>query len=138
MIIVPDASVLLKLVLQETTDHDDIIRFLRAYQDERFDIVLPTLWRYEIGNVLGLKVPATANESMATLLSFQFPEEPLDQDYAMAVLDFMREIKGITFYDAAYHVLALRTRGILLTADARYAKKASGKRHVTLLSDWDG
>ena len=65
MTIVPDASVLLKLVLQETSDpdHDAAIRFIRAYQNERFDIVLPTLWRYEIGNVLGLKASATAKES---------------------------------------------------------------------------
>lgn len=52
----------------------------------------------------------------------------------MVVLDFMREINGITFYDEACHVLALRTGGTLLTADSRYVKKASGKRHLTLLS----
>ena len=55
----------LKLVLHETSDphHDDAIRFIRPYQNERFDVVLPTLWRYEIGNVLGLKASATAKES---------------------------------------------------------------------------
>ncbi|HSL04927.1 MAG TPA: type II toxin-antitoxin system VapC family toxin [Nitrospiraceae bacterium] len=138
MTIVPDASVLLKLVLQEASDpdHDDAIRFIREYQKERFDVVLPTLWRYEIGNVLGLKASATAKESMEVLLAFHFPEALFDHDYCMMVLDFMREINGITFYDAAYHVLALRTGGTLLTADSRYVKKASGKRHVTLLSDW--
>lgn len=52
----------------------------------------------------------------------------------MVVLDFMREINGITFYDEAYHGLVLRTGGTLLTADSRYVKKASGKRHLTLLS----
>lgn len=38
MTIVPDASVLLKLDLQQTSDpdHDDAIRFIRAYQNERF------------------------------------------------------------------------------------------------------
>lgn len=138
MTIIPDASVLLRLVLQETSDadNDGAIRFIHAYQNEQFDVLLPTLWRYEIGNVLDLKVSATAKEGMAALLAFQFPEAPLDYDYAMGVLDFMREIKGITFYDAAYHVLALRTSGTLLTADARYVKKASGKRHMALLSDW--
>lgn len=54
----------------------------------------------------------------------------------MVVLDFIREINDITFADAAYHVLALRTGGTLLTADRRYVKKASGKRQVTLLPDW--
>jgi predicted nucleic acid-binding protein len=138
MTIVPDASLLLKLVLQESNDseHDGAIRFIRAYQTESFDILLPTLWRYEVGNVLGLKTPGTANESMATLLAFRFPEESLDQDYCLAVLDFMREIRGVTFYDAAYHVLALRTGSTLLTADARYVKKASGKQQVMLLSEW--
>ena len=57
-----------------------------------------------------------------------------DHHYSMVVLDFMREINGITFYDEVCHVLALRTGGTLLTADSRYVKKASGKRHLTLLS----
>jgi predicted nucleic acid-binding protein len=139
MIIVPDASVILKLVLQEThePDHGDAVRFIRGYENELFDVLVPTLWRYEVANVLGLKASSTAKESMAVLLAFHFAEQSLDHDYCMDVLDLMYETNGVTFYDAAYHVLALRSGGILLTADARYAKKASGKkREVTLLSEW--
>ena len=116
------------MVLHETSDphHDDAIRFIRPYQNERFDVVLPTLWRYEIGQ-------CTRPQSIRDR---QGEHVPLDHAYCMVVLDFMREINNITFDDAAYHVLALRTGGTLLTADRRYVKKASGKRQVTLLSDW--
>lgn len=49
----------------------------------------------------------------------------------------MREVAGVTFYDSAYHVLALRMKGVYLTADHAYEKKAKRKGHVTLLSEWE-
>jgi predicted nucleic acid-binding protein len=45
-------------------------------------------------------------------------------------------VKGVTFYEAAYHVLALRTNGLYLTADTAYVKRAKRKGHVSLLSEW--
>ncbi|BFU96249.1 MAG: hypothetical protein NTNFB02_29710 [Nitrospira sp.] len=44
----------------------------------------------------------------------------------------------MTFYDAAYYGLALRTKGPYLTADAAYVRRAKRKGHVSLLSDWQG
>ncbi len=49
----------------------------------------------------------------------------------------MREVNGVTFYDAVYHVLALRMKGgPYLTADNACVKKAMRKGQVTLLSEW--
>jgi predicted nucleic acid-binding protein len=47
----------------------------------------------------------------------------------------MREYK-VTFYDAAYHALAIRHRGTMLTADRAYVKKAERAGHLKLLNDW--
>lgn len=40
----------------------------QALLDESVEIRLPTLWRYEVGNVLGLKKPTLAVELMSAFL----------------------------------------------------------------------
>ena len=139
MIIVPDASVILKWVLEkeDEPDYSRAIELQEALLDEHIEIKLPTLWRYEVGNVLGLKKPAMAGELMSALLAYDFEEVPLGSDYCLAVLDHMEKVKGVTFYDSAYHVLALRTNGLYVTADMIYVKKSKHKRHVALLAQWN-
>ena len=87
---------------------------------------------------MGLKQPAMAMELMSALLAYDFEEVPLRTDYALAVLEHLAAVKGVTFYDSAYHVLAIRTKGLYLTADKAYVKRATGKGHIALLSEWDG
>ena len=43
---------------------------------------------------------------MSALLAYEFDEVPLRMEYGLAVLAHMWEVKHITFYDSAYHVLA--------------------------------
>lgn len=68
MIIVPDASVILKWVLEkeDESDYPQALQLQQAFLAQEVEIRLPTLWRYEVGNVLGLKQSALATE----LLSF--------------------------------------------------------------------
>ena len=138
MIVVPDASVILKWVLEREDEpgHAQAMKLQEAMLAENIEIRVPTLWRYEVGNVLGLKKPVMATELMGALLAYEFDEVPLRTEYALAVLEHMQEVKGVTFYDAAYHVLALRTKGLYLTADTAYVKRAKRKGHVSLLSEW--
>lgn len=139
MIIVPDASVILKWVLEKESEPDQAQsrRLQDAVLADRVDMKLPALWRYEVGNVLGLKQPTLAMELMSALLAYDFEEVPLEAEYAFAALEHMREMKGVTFYDSAYHVLAMRMKGLYLTADAAYVKRAKRKGHIALLSEWD-
>lgn len=138
MVIVPDASVILKWVLEREEEPDCLqaLRLLRAYEAESIDVRLPSLWQYEVGNILGIKQPTHAREAMDVLLAYEFPEEPLNRDYCLAVLHLMGEAKGVSFYDAAYHMLAIRFRGTYVTADAQYVKRAMRKGHLALLSEW--
>lgn len=140
MIVVPDASVILKWVLQKENEPDfsHAVRLQEALLADEVEVLLPTLWRYEVGNVLGLKQPALAEELMSALLAYDFEEVPLRSEYCLGVLGHMQEIKGVTFYDGAYHVLALRTKGVYVTADAAYVRRAKRKGHVALLTEWDG
>ena len=138
MIVVLDASVILKWVLEREDEpgYAQAVKLQEALLAEEIEIRLPTLWRYEVGNVLGLKKPRMAMEIMSALLAYDFDEVPLRSEYALAVLEHMNEINGVTFYDSAYHVLALRTSSLYLTADTAYVKRAKHKGHVQLLSEW--
>ena len=53
MIIVPDASVILKWVLEkeDEPDHRQAFRLQEGLVAEQIEIRLPALWRYEVGNV---------------------------------------------------------------------------------------
>jgi predicted nucleic acid-binding protein len=138
MLVVPDASVILKWVLEREREEDapKALQVLDAFLAERIDISLPTLWRYEVGNILGLKQPELAGELMKALLGYEFQEEPLGREYCLAVLDHMLEMRGATFYDSAYHVLAIRLNGQYVTADEDYVKRSKRKGHIALLVDW--
>jgi predicted nucleic acid-binding protein len=140
MIVVPDASVILKWVLgmEKEPGHVQALRLQEALLGDQVEIQVPTLWRYEVGNVLGLKQPRMAPELMDALLAHEFEEVPLNTEYALDVLGHMRDVSGVTFYDAAYHVLALRSEGLYLTADRAYVKRAKSKGHVALLAEWEG
>jgi predicted nucleic acid-binding protein len=138
MVVVPDASVILKWVLQRGTepDSDVALALLEAYVESAIDIRLPTLWRYEVGNVLGIKEPDLAREAMEALLTYQFPEAALERGYCLDVLRLMRELRGASFYDVSYHVLAMRTSGVYVTADRDYVERAGRRKDVVLLASW--
>ena|SRR3990172_5321670 len=136
-ILVPDASIILKWVLERENEPDfkKAIRILSDYLDDRISIYLPNLWRYEVGNILGQKQPKLAKELMKTLLSYQFDEEPLNEEYCLQILDLMLKLKTVSFYDASYHVLAIRKRGIYVTADRLYYRHAVNEGSIALLLD---
>ena len=140
MIVVPDASVILKWVLEKEDEpgYSQAMQLQEALLAEALEIRMPTLWRYEVGNVLGMKKPRMAVELMSALLAFEFDEVPLRSEYALDVIMHMQDVQGVTFYDSAYHVLALRTKGLYLTADEKYLKRAKRKGHVELLDEWRG
>jgi len=88
--------------------------------------------------VLGFKKSTMAVELMSALLAYEFEEVPLRTEYGLAVLEHMLEVKHVTFYDSAYHVLAIGAKGLYLTADTAYVKCAKAKGHVALLLEWKG
>ncbi len=137
-VVVPDASVILKWVLQREDEPDflNALRILDEYLAGAIEIRLPSLWRYEVGNILGLKQPRRAGDAMEALLAYEFEEEALHREYCLDALRLVVEIRGISFYDAAYHALALRRGGIYVTADRRYLARAGKEGHAALLSQW--
>ena len=135
-LMVPDASVLLKWVLRsdEEEDGDRALELKAAWLAGACQIVVPTLWVFEVGNVLGLKQAATADALLRAMIDLQLPEAP-PASYATQMVRLMREYH-VTCYDAAYHALAVHRGGTMLTADRRYVRKAARAGHVRVLHDW--
>lgn len=42
----------------------------------------------------------------------------------------------VSFFDAAYHALAITRKGVFVTADVRYISRMAGESTVMALSEW--
>lgn len=135
-VLVPDASVLLKWVLEsdDEQDRNRALQLRETWLAGNHSIVLPSLWLFEVGNILGLKQANLAVPLMRILIGYRFTEEPPEAFYEQA-LELMKTFK-VTFYDAAYHAVAIRRLGTMITADDAYFKKTYRAGHVAVLSDW--
>ena len=137
MIVTPDASVLLKWVLPGDDEPDAAAAL--SLRDEAVagavELVVPQLWVYEVGNTLARRFPDQAGELLASLVDFGLMEARLDarwrtQTIALAVT------YEVTFYDAAYHAVALALGGMFVTADERYVRRAANAGNVSSLRGW--
>jgi predicted nucleic acid-binding protein len=135
-IIVPDASVILKWILQGPAEEsrEPALALKTAWLAGAVELVVPTLWVFEVGNVLGLKQPASAGTLLQAAVDLALAEES-PASYAAGIVDLMRQ-RTVTFYDAAYHALAIAREGTMLTADRRYVTRARQAGHVQLISEW--
>ncbi len=134
-ILVPDASVILKWVLKTDEDHTDkALALLSSWVAGESEILLPSLWVYEVGNIVGRKSVEKSGEIMTLLLEYRFPEAKIDAAHIDACLDLMRR-HAVTFYDAAYHAVALKSGGTFVTADEAYVRRTGKSGHVVSLKD---
>ncbi len=137
-LLVPDASVLLKWVLRSDDEdgRDRALALKAAWLAGACQILVPTIWVFEVGNVLGLKHPAKAEQLLGAMIELRMPEEA-PAAYTSEIFRLMRD-HHVTCYDAAYHALAVVRGGTMLTADRRYARKAGGAGHLCLMNAWQG
>ncbi len=131
-IFVPDASVILKWVIGEERD-DEAQALLDGWLNQEHDFLLPSLWVYEVGNVLGLKRPKDADRILGLLLEYHFSECSITKELTGAAYGLMNEYRGVTFYDAVYHAVALRENGAMVTADKAYYEKTKKRGSVLLI-----
>ena len=126
MSLILDASYTIALVLEEggLRDVDEVSELLATS-----GAMVPTLWRFEVGNSLlmavrrGRILPSRPAEIFAELEAIQITDDPAPKwvwraTYALA------ERHGLTVYDAAYLELAMRPRGRLATNDLQLAAAA--------------
>jgi hypothetical protein len=97
--------------------------------------ILPQLWLHEVGNTIARRFPAHASAWLTALMKFGLTEAVPSQVWLAAALELTRTY-AVSFYDAAYHALAITSRGVFVTADVRYANRMARDRAVVALSDW--
>lgn len=132
-LVVPDASVILKWVLRDDeVGRKKALLILTGWLEGKYDIVLPSLWFFEVGNIISRREPNLAFDIMKRLAGYKFVEIKMTEMLLTLILELVRE-KRVTFYDAIYHAIAIRENGRFITADKDYFAKAKDRGYIQLL-----
>ncbi len=137
-LVVPDASVLLKWVLpsDEEPDADRALQLRAAIMEETVRALVPGLWLYEVGNTIARRFPTVASGWLSALMKFGLEEGTPSNAWLLKTLDLTSR-HDVSFYDAAYHSIALIHGGVFVTADTRYANKVKESGSVVELGEWE-
>lgn len=140
-IVIVDASVFSKLVMEEQ-DSDEAIEFFAFAQAEGYFLSAPSLFLYEF---LAVVCSSGAGQDGAYAMFqkvFKAGFELVEMNdrvirKALEIANTGHPKSGFpSFYDSAYHALAIERGAVFLTSDQRHAAKASGFGSVVLLKDW--
>jgi predicted nucleic acid-binding protein len=136
-LVVPDASVLLKWVLPEEREPHaaQAVAVRDAFIAGRIRLLVPTLWFYEVGNVLAANYADSAAQRLAALAAFRIPEARPTAAWRERIVKLAAE-RGVTFYDASYHALAEMADGVFVTADEKYLRRAGPDARLLDLANW--
>jgi len=133
-VFVLDASVILKWVLDAETEpgHAAANRLLERWKQGELNLLAPSLWLYEVGNILCLKRPADAFEALAALSDLGLGEIALSRDLIERTV-MLAQSHRLTFYDASYLAAAEQEKAVLITADGKFYRRLPAGLPVELL-----
>lgn len=123
-LLVPDASVILKWVLppDDEPHAEEAQRLLADFVAGGLDLLVPSLWYFEVGNTVARRLPEPAGRILTALRGLGLPQAEPSAEWERRALDLVASC-GVTFYDAVYHALALVEGGTLVTGDRRYREQ---------------
>ncbi|HEY3656406.1 MAG TPA: type II toxin-antitoxin system VapC family toxin [Steroidobacteraceae bacterium] len=130
-LVVPDARS--KAIRRRIADKALLLR--AAILDEAVHALLPALWLYEVGNTVARPFPTHASGWLSALMKFGLEEALPSPTWLAKTLELTSRYE-VSFYDAAYHALALIQNGLFVTADTRYVSRVTESGSVIALSDW--
>lgn len=131
-----DASVMIKWALEHENDAEAALKLKNDHITGRVSLAVPTHSFFEVMNTLGLKANDVALTFLSQLFIFKMDEYELTLSLASKALELMKKFKGVTFYDAIYHSLAMKLGGTFITADRKYFEKTKSAKHVKLLKNY--
>lgn len=140
-VVVVDSGVFAKLFLDED-DSAAVIEFLEFARANGVALVAPTLFTYEI---LAVAAPSSfgavaAHELLRDFVNAGFALVEPDDSIIRKAIDICgsgHPKSGFpTFYDSAYHAVALAMGGVFLTSDRKHKAKAEAFGQVALLDEW--
>ena len=138
MIVVLDASVILKWLLEDPareTDTGRAIALVESVVRGDLEVRQPAHWLIEVGAVLARLSPATAVDDVARLSALELPIQ--DDPVVLARATRMAAETGQHLFDTLYHAVAIEeAAATLVTADERYLAKAGALGRIVALREW--
>ena len=136
MKLVLDASVALKWFFADRTDEPLVapaIALLRRFQAGEDRFLCPPHFMVEMAAVLARESPDTANDSVNALLTMTWETTADEVVYHRAIS--LAKTLDYHLFDTIYHAVALVHGATLVTADAKYFKKAKALGAMIWLED---
>ena len=133
-----DASVALKWFFADRVDEPLVapaIGLLQRFQTGEDRFLCPPHFRAEMAAVLARESPDTANDSVNDLLTMTWETTADEAVYRRAIA--LANALDHHLFDTLYHAVALVHGATLVTADAKYFKKAKTLNSVVWLNDVD-
>lgn len=134
--LVIDSSVLIAYFDKEDGHEPGFSKLRSEMNAGEIYAMVPSLFYWEIGNWIARKHTHGATELLSALLICGFQEYNLDIETIDIVIDITRKHKRVTFYDASYHAMAIKTGGTFITVDKKYYHEAHHLGHIKLLQDY--
>ena len=139
VLVVPDASVILKWVLPRDQEPgwDRARRILDGFVLGELELAVPSLWYFEAGNTLSRRFGASPGAGfLRWLWELALPEVPPAEGWGKTAVELVAD-HGVTFYDASYLAVAMTRGGTLVTADRVFVRKVGHQAGVVLLDHFD-
>lgn len=134
--LVIDSSVLIAYFDREEGHEPGFSKLRSEMNLSKIHTMVPSLFNWEIGNWIARKHTHGAVELLSALLICGFQEYTLDIETIDIAIDITRKYKKVTFYDASYHAMAIKTGGTFITVDKKYYHEARHLGHIKLLQDY--
>ena len=134
---IPDASTLLKWVLPAANEAflQQAAALRMTFVQGRVELLVPGLWVYEVGNTLARRHPESAGQRLDAIRKLGMREIHPDDAMIRHILELASRHK-VTFYDAAYHALAIKQGGVFVTADEKYLQAIGDEPNARHIKDW--
>lgn len=132
---IPDASIILDMFLEDKIRGQKAARFFAESKKEKYRILFPSMWFYEVANILGRKNIPSVKRYKKDLCLYRdeiFPTTDLTSSALGMAFSIMEKYPKVSFYDASYHALAIEQKGIFLTGDKKYFNFTKGEGSIEL------
>ncbi|MBI5413099.1 type II toxin-antitoxin system VapC family toxin [Candidatus Peregrinibacteria bacterium] len=133
---IADASVIIKWAINEAQNLEEALTLREDFLGEKVEIRVPVHCFPEVCNLLGRQYSGIAVSFFSYLVTSGIEEKHLDLELATITFRLMEKYERISFYDAFYHALAIREKGMFITADEKYFRKTKKEGSVMLLKDY--
>ncbi len=135
-LLVIDASVIIKWLLNKENDTALAEQIFNDLIERKVRIIIPAHCYAEVANTVARKAPTLALNFISKLKMSTIKEQTLNVAEISFAFGLMHKYPKVSFYDAAYHALAISAGATFVTADENYYKTTKRTGNITLLKHY--